>query len=121
MYKFGQEINVEKLCRKENIAYHVENHSGFHLSSHLYLPPFFFSFYIFLWWCQMLTPSYLRQPVPHFHRSAVLGCLLQLSSWSLCIQQSGLSIGGQGKIPPGVGAIVSPQPAAAQEGSGLGK
>ena len=25
----GQEMNVKKLCRKENIAYHGEDHCGF--------------------------------------------------------------------------------------------
>ena len=43
MYKLaGQEMKVKKLCKKENIANHEEDHSGFHLSSLLYLPPFFF-------------------------------------------------------------------------------
>ena len=36
----GQEMNVKKLCRKENIT-NEEDHSGFHLSSLLYLPLFF--------------------------------------------------------------------------------
>ena len=39
----GQEINVKKLWRKENIANHGEDVSGFHLSSLLYLPLFFLS------------------------------------------------------------------------------
>ena len=34
-------MNVIKLCRKENIANH-EDHSGFHISSLLYLPLNFF-------------------------------------------------------------------------------
>ena len=75
---------------------------------------YFFSFWIHLWSCQMLTPSDLRQPVWYFQCFVVTGCLLQLLIWSLCIQQSGLSTLGQGWIPPGVGAIISPQAAAAQ-------
>ena len=31
----------------------------------------FFSFWICLWWCQMLTPSDLRQPVQYFQGSAL--------------------------------------------------
>ena len=38
----GQEINVKKLCRKENIANHGEDNSGFNLGSLLYLPVFKF-------------------------------------------------------------------------------
>ena len=34
MYKLdGQEMNVKKLCRKENIANHGEHHSEFHLGN----------------------------------------------------------------------------------------
>ena len=40
----GQEMNVKKLCRKENIANHEEDHSGFRIGSLLYLPLFFFFF-----------------------------------------------------------------------------
>ena len=39
----GQEMNVKKLRRKENITNHVEDHSGFHLGSLSYLPLFFLS------------------------------------------------------------------------------
>ena len=43
VYTFaGREMNVIKLCRKENIASHEEDHRGFHLCSLLYLPLFFF-------------------------------------------------------------------------------
>ena len=38
---------------------------------------FFFSFWICLWWCQMLTPSDLRQPVRYFQWSAVTGFSFQ--------------------------------------------
>ena len=34
----AQEMNVKKLCRKENIANHGEDNSGFNLGSLLYLP-----------------------------------------------------------------------------------
>ena len=116
IYKLtGQEMNVIKLWRKENITNHKEDHSGFHLGSLLYLP-MFFSFWICLWWCQMLTPSDLRQPVQYLQWSAVTGCLLQLLIWSLCPQQSGLSTIGWARISPGVGAIVSPQAVAAGKG-----
>ena len=37
----GQEMNVKKLYRKENIANHGEDLSGFHLGSISYLPLFF--------------------------------------------------------------------------------
>ena len=60
---------------------------------------FFFSFWIYLWRCQMLTPSDLRQPVQYFQWSSVTGCLLQLLIWSLCTQQSGLSTIGWGWTP----------------------
>ena len=118
MYKLGgQEMNVKKLCRKESTENH-EDHSGFHLSGLLYLP-LYFSFWIYLWWYQMLTLSYLKQPVRYFQGSAVPGYFLQLLIWSHCTQQSNWSTVGQGQIPPGVGATVSPQADAAQEGSGL--
>ena len=39
----GQEMNVKKLYRKENIANHGEDHSGFHLGSGQYLRLFFLS------------------------------------------------------------------------------
>ena len=46
MYQLaGQEMNVKKLCRRENITNHEEDHSGFHLGSLLYLS-LFFSFWI---------------------------------------------------------------------------
>ena len=49
IYKLaGQEMNVIKLCRKENIANHEGDHSGFHLSSLSYFP-LFFPFWICLW------------------------------------------------------------------------
>ena len=75
-----------------------------------------FSFWICLWWCQILTLSDLRQPVWYFQRSAVTGCLFQLLIWSLSTEQSYLSTIGQRQIPPAVGAIVSPQVAAAWRG-----
>ena len=55
-------MNVIKLCRKENIANHEEEQSGFHLGSLLYLPLNFF-FLDLPWWCKMLTPTDLIQPV----------------------------------------------------------
>ena len=105
-------MNVIKLCRKENIANHEEDHSGFHLGSLLYLP-LFFSFCICLWWCQMLTLFDLTQSVQYFQWSAVTGCLFQLLIWSLWTRQSGLSTAGWGWIPPKLRAIFSPQAAAA--------
>ena len=111
-------MNVVNLCRKENITNHEEDLCCFHVGSLLYLPLFFFSFWICFWWCQMLTSSDVKQPVWYFQWSAVTGCFLQLLIWSLCTQQSGLSTEGQSQIPPGVGAIVAPQ-ATATQGSGL--
>ena len=44
MYKLeGQEMNVKKLCRKENIRNHEEDHSGIHLGRIYYLPLIFLS------------------------------------------------------------------------------
>ena len=84
--------------------------------SSIYPVLFFSSFWISLWWCQMLTPSELRQPVCYFQWSAVPSCLFQLLIWSLSTQLSGLSTVGHGQIPLVVGAIVSPQVAGAQRG-----
>ena len=116
MYRVaGQERNVKKLCRKDNITNHEEDHSGFCLGSLLYLP-LFFSFWVCLWWCQMLTLCDLRQPVPYFQWSAVPGCLLQLFFWSLCTQQSGLSTIGPAESLLGWRILFSPQAAAAPRG-----
>ena len=108
-------MNVKNLCRKENIAHQGKYHNGFRLSSLQYLP-LFFSFWIHLWWCEMLTSSDLRQStlrLPEF-------CFLELSpsvvNQSLCTQQSDLSPIWQGRLPPGVGATVSPQGAATWRG-----
>ena len=100
----GQEMNVKKLCRKENIIDHGENHSGFRLGSLWYLPLFFLSgsasgdvrcrpcltLGSLFWDCQ---------------GSTVCGCLLPLliTRW--------------GRVSVGVGAVVSPQAAATQTGA----
>ena len=72
-----------------------------------------FSFWICLWWCQMVILCGLRQPVGDYHKSS-LG--LTPSVINVVTQQSGLSSTGRGRIPPRVRVIVSPQAVATQRG-----
>ena len=64
MYKLeGQEMNVKKLCRKENIRNHEEDHSGIHLGSIYYLPLIFLSgsTSVDVRWCPSLALGNLLQ------------------------------------------------------------
>ena len=104
---------LKSYAGKKIISNNEEDHSGFLLGS-LWCLPLFLSFWICLWWCQILIPSDLRQPVGYFQGSADRGCLLQLLIWSLCTQQPHLSTIGRGWIPSDVGAIFLPQAASAR-------
>ena len=64
-------MNVMKLCRKEYITNHEGDHSGFHISSLLYLSLVFATFFFFFLDLPLVIsdvdpPSDLRQRVPYF-------------------------------------------------------
>ena len=71
----------------------------------------FFSFWICLWWCQILTLSDLRQPA-----SDLLSGLSPSVVNLVLLHLAGLRTMGWGRISPEVGAIVLPQAAAALMG-----
>ena len=77
MYKLaGQEMNVKKLCRKENITNYGETTVAFILVASCIYPVFFFLDLPLV--LSDVDQFDLRQPVGYFQWSTVPGCLLQL-------------------------------------------
>ena len=62
-------------------------------------------------WCELLTLSDLRQPAPRLHRIYCLWLSSSVVNLITLNSAVGSSHIGWGRIPPGVGAIASPQAA----------
>ena len=109
----GQEINIKKLCNKDNIANHGD-HSGFHVSSIQYLLVFFF----------LDLPLVILAGDPVWTQAA---CVRPPGIYCLWLTPSVVNLvtldsvvrskhHRWGRVPPGGTAIASPQAAATQRG-----